>query len=560
MKHHLLQGMTVAVSIIGLSATLAACGSTSADASADSAERLGTVTGAATPVTRPNGDQTLLFANDSSGPQPNGDWDFCRGKATCSAGYTIAGISAAQNRPEWFGALAGYGHLGLCRPGDTNFFSGNQAAVRLLPDAGGNVWSGDMGDWASGYWKLECAPGQYVSGVSENSPSCHGNYHFHGIRCSSGTNLLRTGCRARVFEDIDGRAVDTGDWDPNYFKGECGLTEYVAGVSVNPANRRPHSIMCCPKGGSGTGQYGRSGPAVGDAEFGNNTIAVKTSAGFGGAISSLVYGGQEFVNTSDHGRELQMAMFLDNYGECLNPTEAGNYLDPAGYSSTRILSTSVGPGTFFSHVNPAYYVLKGQPAGSTNPCSTGLMSSNPSADQFKKWVTVGAGGNPNVIEYKAYYALSQSRSVVYFEAPTAYLRSIFNRHLRFDPASGVLHEYREVDSDSNQTTKYLTGNVPAILAAGDGWAMGMWSPDEAGGRINYNVHQFYFSWDTTGASSTSKLTVGVGYGSSPPSQLTIRTYIVVGSLQTVVNTIQALYRANPTNVSRRWPDPSYMIW
>jgi hypothetical protein len=224
-----------------------------------------------------------------------------------------------------------------------------------------------------------------------------------------------------------------------------------------------------------------------------------------------------------------------------------------------VLATSVGPGTFFSHVNPAYYVIRGQPAGSTNPCSTGLMPSNPSNDQFKKWVTVGAGGNANVIEYKASYTLGQSRSVVYFEAPTAYLRNIFNRHLRFDPATGVLHEYREVDSDANQTTQYLTGNVPAILAAGDGWAMGMWSPDEAGGRINYNVHQFYFSWDTTGASSTSKLTVGVGYGSAPPAELTIRTYIIVGNLQTVVNTMQALYNANPTRVTRRWPDASSML-
>jgi hypothetical protein len=555
MKQDFIQRMTAVVSLIGLSAALAACGNTSTGAP----EELGTVTGAATPVTRPNGDQTMLFANDSSGPLPNGDWDFCRGKATCPAGYTIAGISAAQNRTDWFGALAGYGHLGLCRPGNTSYFSGNQAALRLLPDGGGNVWSGDMGDWASGYWKLECAPGQYVSGVSENTTSCQGNYHFHGVRCSSGSNLLRTSCRAQVFEDVDGRAVDTGDWDPNYFKGECKLEEYVAGVSVNPANRRPHSILCCPKGGAG-GAYGRTGTRTGDAEFGNSTIAVKTSAGFGGSISSLVYGGQEFINTSDHGRELQMAMFLDNLGECLNPTEAGNFKDQPGTSSTRILSTSVGPGTFFSHVNPAYYVLQGQQAGSTNPCTTGVMATNPSADQFKKWVTVGAGGNAHVIEYKAYYRLSQSRSTVYFEAPTAYLRNIFNRHLRFNPANGELHEYREIDSDANQATNYLGGTVPAILAAGDGWAMGMWSPDEAGGRINYNVHQFYFSWDTTGASSTSKLTVGVGYGASPPLEVNIRTYIIVGSLQTVVNTMQALYNASPTNVSRTWPNASYRIW
>ena len=57
------------------------------------------------------------------------------------------------------------------------------------------------------------------------------------------------------------RARRVPDWDPGYFKLECGANEYVAGVSQNAmpcaGNNAFHAVMCAaasglPSGGLGT--------------------------------------------------------------------------------------------------------------------------------------------------------------------------------------------------------------------------------------------------------------------------------------------------------------------
>jgi hypothetical protein len=94
--------------------------------------------------------------------------------------------------------------------------------------------------------------GEYVSAVSENALQCQGNNRFHAVQCSSATGLLDNSpqvCDARAFDGGDSReprAADTSrDWDYGAFKGECGLGQFVAGVSVDPATGRPHSLLCC---------------------------------------------------------------------------------------------------------------------------------------------------------------------------------------------------------------------------------------------------------------------------------------------------------------------------
>ena len=68
----------------------------------------------------------------------------------------------------------------------------------------------------------------------------------------------------------------------------------------------------------------------GDANISNwvdgDVLSITTSTMFGGAVMSLIWRGVEFIDTFDHGRELQYAAHYDfrgNRGECFNPTEAG---------------------------------------------------------------------------------------------------------------------------------------------------------------------------------------------------------------------------------------------
>src|ERR1700761_7197172 len=70
-------------------------------------------------------------------------------------------------------------------------------------------------------------------------------------------------------------------------------------------------------------------------------LTLTSSAKYAGAIYSLKWNGVEFLNSGDHGRELQSAATFDGLGECYNPTEAGSSLDATRDTSTsKLLSFS----------------------------------------------------------------------------------------------------------------------------------------------------------------------------------------------------------------------------
>lgn len=55
-----------------------------------------------------------------------------------------------------------------------------------------------------------------------------------------------TTTNGRKGDSSDNRVTTTsGDWDFGTYKGECGLTSYVAGISISPATKRPHALLCC---------------------------------------------------------------------------------------------------------------------------------------------------------------------------------------------------------------------------------------------------------------------------------------------------------------------------
>lgn len=70
------------------------------------------------------------------------------------------------------------------------------------------------------------------------------DYNLHGVLCAKSKKTLGTDCHGVVFDSGDDRATEyPGDWDPYHTKGQCALDEYVAGVSAK--NGTPHSLLCC---------------------------------------------------------------------------------------------------------------------------------------------------------------------------------------------------------------------------------------------------------------------------------------------------------------------------
>jgi hypothetical protein len=106
--------------------------------------------------------------------------------------------------------------------------------------SGDNRFASDPGfsnnDWDSGYYKGECAPNEYVTGVAQSTSGW-----TTSIECCLG-NVTHQSCTAHP---LDSSGLDT-DWDSGYLKGTCPLRQYVAGVSTDfRAGGSPHMVLCC---------------------------------------------------------------------------------------------------------------------------------------------------------------------------------------------------------------------------------------------------------------------------------------------------------------------------
>lgn len=119
----------------------------------------------------------------------------------------------------------------------------------------GSSWSPTAErDWSPGNFKGECENGQPLVGISSSPGS-----HAHGVLCESGSNASSfpqsTSCYSRYFGDgigDDRGTIDSAiDWDPGYYKAECNLDEFVAGVSQSEpgdpfGQGRLNGLLCCP--------------------------------------------------------------------------------------------------------------------------------------------------------------------------------------------------------------------------------------------------------------------------------------------------------------------------
>ena len=94
---------------------------------------------------------------------------------------------------------------------------------------------------------------------------------------------------------------------------------------------------------------GPLGNAVIRGKAGPSEIVITTTARVAGAIHSLTWNGKEFIDSHDHGRQMQSAVNLDCgkdfIPEVFNPTEAGSSLDGKGETSSSKLLRSWAAGS-----------------------------------------------------------------------------------------------------------------------------------------------------------------------------------------------------------------------
>lgn len=225
----------------------------------------------------------------------------------------------------------------------------------------------------------------------------------------------------------------------------------------------------------------RAAPGDGEirARVGTSDLVIATSARFAGAIHSLTWGGVEFIDCTDHGRELQSACSANLgrpgpfWAEAWNPTEAGSRRDGAGPTSTsRLLTYSTTGGTLRTAVQMAYWLNPGE-LSSGHPA----LNANALSDHvLRKQVRIGGPGGSNVLDYAVEFVVpaGEPHTFIQFEALTGYQPDSFSTFWTFDPATGQLGPLSDGPGEQSK---------PVILATADGThAMGIFARPTPGAR------------------------------------------------------------------------------
>ena len=279
-----------------------------------------------------------------------------------------------------------------------------------------------------------------------------------------------------------------------------------------------------------------SGDSVIRAAAGKSEIVITTTTRCAGAIHSLTWGGREFIDSHDHGRQLQSAANFDAgspiQNETFNPTEAGSAADGAGaISSSRLLSLKAGAGALETVTQMAFWLAPGARSGGHLAKNTTVLSDH----LLTKRVRIGYKHLPHVISCDVIFKVpaGERHTHAVFEALTGYMPPEFARFLRFNPQRGEL----EALSDGPGEIPH-----PIVFATADGsHAMAIFSPPQSAPRISGPTYgRFRFAaekvvkWNCVFRVRDES---GIAPGEYP-----FRMFVIVGDLATVSHSLHTLHR------------------
>jgi hypothetical protein len=218
-----------------------------------------------------------------------------------------------------------------------------------------------------------------------------------------------------------------------------------------------------------------SGDSVIRAEAGSSEIVIATTDRLAGAIHSLRWNGREFIDSFDHGRQLQSAGGFDCarpgefWAECFNPTEAGSRADGTGNkSSSRLLNLHTSGTELRTTTQMAFWLAPGEKSSGRPALNDRILSQH----ILSKRVRIGHGNLPHVIEYDVTFTVPRGERHTHaqFEALTGYMPAEFSRFWKLLPGTGDL---AALDDGPGEQSR------PVIFATETGsHAMGVFSPDQ----------------------------------------------------------------------------------
>lgn len=275
------------------------------------------------------------------------------------------------------------------------------------------------------------------------------------------------------------------------------------------------------------------------APYANSEIIIRTTSRLAGAIDSLRWNGKEFIDSTDHGRQIQSASNFD-FGsrfspETFNPTEAGSRDDGAGATSTsRLIQFAASGNQLRTTSDMAFWLQPGERSqGNLAKNKTSLSN-----HQLTKRVTIGYRDLANVIQYDVTFGVpdDEVHSFAQFEAVTGYMPAEFSRFVTCDPATGKISPLS--DGPGEQP-------LPVILSTQNGLhAMGVFAPLSATpttsrppgyGRWNFN-QAHVVKWNCVFRYEADPIVSG---------DYSFRCFVIVGTLDSVAESIKRLRRIHP---------------
>jgi hypothetical protein len=280
-------------------------------------------------------------------------------------------------------------------------------------------------------------------------------------------------------------------------------------------------------------------PVTGDAVIrgraGASEIVITTTSRVAGAIHSLTWNGREFIDSFDHGRQLQSASNFDAGSaysdETFNPTEAGSRRDGRGPTSTsRLLNGTVTASELKTTTRMAFWLAPGETSSGHPAKNSTLLSDH----LLTKRVRIGYKRWPHAIHYDVTFRvpMGERHTFAQFESLTGYMPESFSRFRKFNPRSGELEPLS--DGPGEQA-------FPVVAATESGrHAMGIFSPDQPSrGFENAGYGRWRFAAERV-VKWNCVFRVRDRSGVAP-GDYSYRHFVIVGDLETVRDTLRGLH-------------------
>lgn len=280
-------------------------------------------------------------------------------------------------------------------------------------------------------------------------------------------------------------------------------------------------------------------------EVDGDPVELRVSARFGGAVGSLTWRGQEFLNIYDHGRQISYAWFLDYHGECLAPTEPGSASDLFAQASTTVVHQicSHASNSLSTRISPAFWTAPGESAFCDNGTLEAVNTERVSADLLEKEITIGHEGIENAIVFDATITLAEDHDLLRAEVPTAYLTGDFSARYRFDPRDGSLTPVTESMELQAPWSFRDASTLPAVLATEDGsFALGAFTGSSG------PIYELLYYESPNPFDETNKWNIIFSVEPAPAGHYSFRTFAVIGTLQQVHESMLALAALYPVDV------------